>query len=76
MQRHDSFINLDIHAKDEGRCLVQVGLDGFTPAERSWLFRLFESVKEGREVGFAVDSNEKGEQVLKFVLAPITEPVQ
>lgn len=66
--RHNSFINLDIHAQDEGHCLVQIGLDGFTPAERTWLFRLFESVKEGREVGFGVDTIE-GAQVLKFTLA-------
>lgn len=71
--RHDSFINLDIHAKDEGRCLVQVGIDSLTPAERAWLFRLFESAKEGREISFGVDSTSIGEQILKFTLASMQE---
>lgn len=74
--KHDSFINLDIHVKGEGRCLVQVGIDSLTPMERAWLFRLFEQAKEGRDVGFGVDSTEAGEQVLKFTLPPQQEGTQ
>lgn len=73
---HRNFINLDIHTQSEGRCLFQVGIDGLTPKERAWLFRLFEQTKEGREVSFGVDSNDAGEHVIKFTLGSVAESVQ
>lgn len=66
--KHDNFLNLDMHTHDD-RCLIQVGLDSLTPAERDWLFHLFQGVKQGRDIQFGVDTLESGAPVLKFTLA-------
>lgn len=68
VQRHNSFINLDIHAKAEGRCLVQIGLDSYTPAERALLFRLLRSVTENSGITIGVKDFPSGELELKFTL--------
>lgn len=70
--KHRNFLNLDIHTQDEGRCLVQIGIDSLTPAERRSLFELFRQETEGRSISIAVDlpeGTEAGEAVLKFTFA-------
>lgn len=60
-------LSLDMRC-EEGRCLVQVDIDFLNAGERQFLFRLLEEAKEGRQVGFSVDSHENGEHIVKFTL--------
>jgi hypothetical protein len=60
---------------EEGRCQVGLGLDHLSDTERMWLFRLLEGSREGRRLGFGVDSTPEGDQVLKFRIASIETPL-
>lgn len=73
---HRNFLNLDIHTQDEGRCLIQVGIDHLTPIERGWLFKRLEEAKEGREIQFGAKTLEGGTIVITFAIAPMTFEMQ
>jgi len=59
-------IMLSMHCQ-EGRALVQVGLDDLTEPERAWLFKLIKQCEKGNSIGFGVDT-EDGAQIIKFTL--------
>ena len=59
-------LSLDMRC-EEGRCLVQVDIDFLNAGERQFLFRLLEEAKEGRQVGFSVDSHENGERTRDLI---------
>ena len=52
----------------EGRAMVQVELDDLTEPERAWLFKQLKQCEKGRSVGFGVDTEEDGAQIIKFTL--------
>lgn len=60
---HNS-ISLDVRC-DEGRQIVQVGID-LDEKERAFLLHLLKSAEAGQSVMFAVECNEEGEHVVKF----------
>ena len=59
---------------DEGRAQLNVDIESLSDMERLWLFRLLEGTRQGREVGFGVQSTDDGAQVLTFTISNMETP--
>ena len=53
---------------DDGECTVKVGLGSLTHTEMAWLFSILEKTERGGSVGFSVETDDHGNQVIKFIL--------
>lgn len=73
MKNPKNTLSLDMRCEEEGRCIVQLGIDFLTAGERSWLFALLQAAQEGRQMTFGVETTPTGDQILRFYLhAPET----
>jgi len=59
-------LTINLHA-NEGRGMVQLGLDDFNSAEREFMVRLF-GIAEKEGVSFEVAEIEDGRQQMKFTI--------
>jgi hypothetical protein len=62
---------LNMHCQ-EGRAMVQVGLDNLSDPERRWLLRLLQKHEKNNSVGFGVVT-EGNVQIISFTLGTQSE---
>ena len=68
MKNPKNTLSLDMRCEEEGRCIVQLGIDFLTSGEREWLFALLKAATEGRQMTFGVETTPTGDAILRFYL--------